>query len=161
MNRSVLRWFSQAADIILFMEKPLKQSIAGTHCILELYDCPYELLNDEQLVRDTLRQAARIASTKLLDLSSHKFDPHGITALGLLAESHIAIHTWPQLGYAAADVFTCGRRSDPQAACEYLAERLQAENYKIKTLKRGREPLYQPRKSLDIQRPSVRSLQSV
>lgn len=110
---------------------------AGIHCILELYGCPSGLLNDEMFVRDTLEQATEKSLSTLLQLSSHKFHPQGVTAVGLLAESHISIHTWPENNYAAVDIFTCGENADPQPACEYLVNEFQARQHHQLVLSRG------------------------
>lgn len=110
----------------------------GRHCILELYGCPAELLNDEQGLVDTLRAAAENAGATWMGQVSHKFDPQGVTALGLLSESHISIHTWPEVGYAACDVFTCGDDADPEHACGLLVEALRpSDGYSLRTLNRA------------------------
>jgi len=109
----------------------------GNHCILELYECPFELLDDEQFIRRTLNRAAEASGSTLLALTSHKFSPQGVTALGLLAESHISIHTWPETGYVAADVFTCGTHCDPLKACRLLVERLRAGRHCRSVMQRG------------------------
>ncbi len=109
----------------------------GVHCILELFDCPFELLNDETFIRRTIGQAAVESGSTLLSMTSHCFDPQGVTALGLLAESHISIHTWPENGYAAADVFTCGNHCDPKKACKFLVERMNAEHHTLSVIERG------------------------
>jgi S-adenosylmethionine decarboxylase len=119
------------------MEKHLDQSVSGTHCLLELYGCPYKLMNDEQFVRDAILKTADKASARILNICSHKFDPQGVTALALLAESHLSIHTWPQHGYAAADMFTCGHMSDPKTACLVLVGLFQAERHTLKVIERG------------------------
>ena len=111
----------------------------GTHCILELYDCPPEILDDLERIRDALRAAAKLAKSTLLSDTAHRFEPQGVTALGLLAESHISVHTWPELGYAAADVFTCGNECRPEQACEYLAQALQAGRFELRVQERGME----------------------
>ncbi|HHP7245331.1 MAG TPA: adenosylmethionine decarboxylase [Elainellaceae cyanobacterium] len=108
----------------------------GLHCILELYGCPATRLNDTALIRDLLKGSAdRARSTFLGDLI-HQFSPHGITALALLAESHISIHTWPEEGYAAIDVFTCGEHTQPEQACHYLIEQLEARHHSLCVLPR-------------------------
>lgn len=109
----------------------------GTHCILEIYGCPFTLLNSEEHIRETLTQASKQGMSTLLNLTSHKFDPQGVTALALLAESHISIHTWPETGYAALDVFTCGDHARPEQACEFLVQTMQASRYSLKVLPRG------------------------
>ena len=85
--------------------------MVGKHCILELYDCDPSKLDDEVFLRSAITQAAERAGATLLNLITHQFQPQGVTGLALLAESHISIHTWPEAGYAAVDVFTCGDRN--------------------------------------------------
>ncbi len=117
----------------------MTHSATGIHCILELYGCPFDLLNDEDFLRQAVRQAARVADSSLLQLTSHSFSPQGVTALGLLAESHISIHTWPEKGYAAADVFTCGQRCKPEDACKFLVGHLKAARHNLSVLSRGQD----------------------
>lgn len=109
----------------------------GTHCIAEFYDCPPELLNNAKHISQAIREAARRAKSQLLHEVTHKFEPIGVTALALLAESHISIHTWPETGYAAVDAFTCGDTAVPEAACRYLAEALQAGEVAMARTQRG------------------------
>jgi S-adenosylmethionine decarboxylase len=111
----------------------------GTHCILELYDCPCDLLDDEAFVTNALREAVEHGMATLLHEVSHHFHPQGVTALGLIAESHVAIHTWPEYGYAAADVFTCGNRAKAEKACLYLVGALKAGSHSLRKLQRGQE----------------------
>mgnify|MGYP000291760935 CR=1 FL=1 len=111
----------------------------GTHCLLELYDCPADLLNDESVARKALREAAEKGNFTLLKEVAHRFEPQGITALGLLAESHISIHTWPEYGYAAVDVFTCGHRADPVRACRCIIRAYQAKRHCMLKLSRGEQ----------------------
>ena len=111
----------------------------GTHCIVELYGCPRELLNDEQFVKNAVREATSHGLATLMGEVSHQFQPHGITVLGLLAESHIAVHTWPEHGYVAADVFTCGETANPQKACTYLINAFRAGRHSLTKLVRGPE----------------------
>lgn len=112
---------------------------AGVHAIIELYDCPSDLLNDEAYVRDAICRAAEVAGAHLLNISSHGFAPHGVTALALLAESHISIHTWPETGYAAADMFTCGQQDRAVAAVKYMVRQFQAGRHSTTYLSRGGE----------------------
>ena len=77
--------------------------MVGKHCILELYDCDKNRLDDEAFLRDTITIAASRAGATLLNLITHRFEPQGVTGLALLAESHISIHTWPENGYAAVE----------------------------------------------------------
>lgn len=109
----------------------------GTHCILELYDCPPDLLDDEAFIVRSLRGSVERGLAELIDEVSHHFRPQGVTALALIAESHVAIHTWPEHGYAAVDVFTCRDRADPVEACMYLVQALQAGRHTLTRLPRG------------------------
>jgi S-adenosylmethionine decarboxylase len=108
----------------------------GKHCILELYDCDSAKLDDEAFLRDTITSAAKRAGATLLNLITHRFDPQGVTGLALLAESHISIHTWPESGYAAVDVFTCGDHTMPERACQVLLTELEATAHKLTSFRR-------------------------
>jgi len=108
----------------------------GKHCILELYGCSAAKLNDEAFLRNTITQAVHLAGATLLQLISHRFDPQGVTGLALLAESHLSIHTWPESGYAAVDVFTCGDHTMPERACQELVQALHADHYSLRSFLR-------------------------
>ncbi len=109
----------------------------GSHWILEMYDCPAEVINDLEHVRTAVRDAAKAARSTLLHESAHSFEPQGVTALALLAESHISVHTWPELGYVAADIFTCGEHARPEQACVHLARALESGHHEVQHLERG------------------------
>ncbi|MBK6919791.1 MAG: adenosylmethionine decarboxylase [Deltaproteobacteria bacterium] len=124
-------------------------SIAGRHSMIELYGCPRALLDDLPRVRAAMLEAVTVSRGQLVGECSHRFSPHGVTMVGLLAESHISIHTWPEHGYAAADVFTCGEHGEPELACRRLAQLLAAERFELRTVDRGRpggleQPLSSP-----------------
>jgi S-adenosylmethionine decarboxylase len=108
----------------------------GKHCILELYNCDRSRLDDEAFLRETITTAAKRAGATLLNLITHRFEPQGVTGLALLAESHISIHTWPESGYAAVDVFTCGDHTMPERACQVLVEELAAADHKLTSFRR-------------------------
>ena len=110
--------------------------MVGKHCILELYDCDHAKLNDEAFLRTTITTAAKRAGATLLNLITHRFEPQGVTGLALLAESHLSIHTWPENGYAAVDVFTCGDQTMPEQACELLRQELGAKSHALKSFQR-------------------------
>ena len=115
-----------------------KLSHQSKHLLLELYRCDEEKLNDEPFLRCSLNKAAKIAKATVLNLISNKFEPQGVTAIALLAESHISIHTWPESNYSAVDIFTCGRNMLPELASQYLIEALQAEEHSMRII--GRNP---------------------
>ena len=114
--------------------------MVGKHCILELYDCNKLKLNDEACIRTTLTVAAKLSGAKLLNLVTHQFEPYGVTGLALLAESHMSIHTWPENGYAAIDVFTCGDHTMPERACEIIKVELESSNKLLKIFNRQMSP---------------------
>jgi len=109
----------------------------GHHWIVDLHGCPSQLLDDQELIRRRLRETTERFGLTLLDIVSNKFEPQGVTAVGLLAESHLSIHTWPEHGYAAVDIFTCGSDQNLEAACEFIAESLQATESTVLRLQRG------------------------
>jgi len=114
-----------------------KSSHQGKHLLLELYRCDYEKLNDESFLRCTLNRSAKLAKATVLDLISNKFEPQGVTAIALLAESHISIHTWPESNYSAVDIFTCGQNMLPELASQYLIEALKAEEHSLRVIERN------------------------
>ena len=115
-----------------------KLSHQSKHLLLELYRCDCEKLNDESFLRCTLNRAAKLAKATVLNLISNKFEPQGVTAIALLAESHISIHTWPESNYSAVDIFTCGQNMLPELASQYLIDALKAEEHSLRLI--GRNP---------------------
>ena len=114
-----------------------KSSHQSKHLLLELYKCNYEKLNDESFLRCTLNRAAKLANATVLNLISNKFEPQGVTAIALLAESHISIHTWPESNYSAVDIFTCGQNMLPELASKYLIDALNAEEHSLRIIERN------------------------
>ena len=108
----------------------------GKHCILELCGCDSAKLDDEAFLRDTITSTAKRAGATLLHLITHHFDPQGVTGLALLAESHLSIHTWPESGYTAVDVFTFGDHTMPERACQVLMSELEAADHKLTSFRR-------------------------
>ena len=107
------------------------------HLLLELYRCDYEKLNDECFLRCALNSAAKLAKATVLNLISNKFEPQGVTAIALLAESHISIHTWPESNYSAVDIFTCGKNMTPELSSQYLIESLMAKEHSLRVIERN------------------------
>ena len=107
------------------------------HFLLELYNCNYEKLNDESFLRCSLNRAAKLANATVLNLISYKFEPQGVTAIALLSESHISIHTWPESNYSAVDIFTCGQNMLPEIGGQYLIEALNAEEHFLRVIERN------------------------
>lgn len=111
----------------------------GIHLVVDAWKAPAKLLNDPDLIRDALTEAIRAGGATLIDMCVHQFSPHGVTATATLAESHVALHTWPEHGYFAADLFFCGK-GNPYRAMESLKQALQAKQVKVAEIKRGFEP---------------------
>jgi S-adenosylmethionine decarboxylase len=105
--------------------------------LVELQACNKEILNDVAKVEEIMVLAAKKAKATILQVYFHKFEPHGVTGVVTLAESHISIHSWPELGYAAVDVFTCGKTMQPQVAVSYLIKKFKCKNPLITEVKRG------------------------
>jgi S-adenosylmethionine decarboxylase proenzyme len=109
----------------------------GRHLLGEFHGCDRELLNDPAHVRaELLAAVARSRATPIHDFV-HTFTPHGVTGLVVIAESHFAIHTWPEYGFAAVDLFTCGDTVDPWLAFEQLAKGLRATTSSVVEIRRG------------------------
>ena len=109
----------------------------GKHLLLELQDCNREVLNDLDFLRSTMMAAANECGATVLGESFHYFSPQGVSGVVIIAESHLSIHTWPEYGYAAADIFTCGDSVQPEKAVEVLVEELGARNHSITEIQRG------------------------
>ena len=107
------------------------------HILFTLKGCPFGLLDDEAHIRNILINAAQLSQSTLLNVTSHKFDIQGVTAVALLAESHISIHTWPEKGMAVCDVFTCGEHTSPRSAATYMYEATGAKDIKSEIIKRS------------------------
>ena len=112
-----------------------KRKPAGIHLIADFWGG--EVIEDPKKIREILIKAARISKNKPLTVKIHKFQPVGITGFALLAESHISVHTWPEINYVAVDIFSCGPKAEPRKGLDYLKEIFNPQKIKVKTLKRG------------------------
>ncbi|HXE72258.1 MAG TPA: adenosylmethionine decarboxylase [Candidatus Nitrosotenuis sp.] len=109
----------------------------GSHIIAELSHCRPELLSDLEQVREAMIRAAQKAGAEIREVAFHRFTPHGVSGVVVIAESHLSIHTWPELGYAAIDVYTCGPHTDPWQACDYLADFFGCRSLTATVVERG------------------------
>ena len=125
------------SQILSSLSDEQKLSHQSKHLLLELYRCDCKKLNDESFLRCTLNKAAKIAKATVLNLISNKFEPQGVTAIALLAESHISIHTWPESNYSAVDIFTCGQNMNPELASQYLIKSLMAKEHSLRVIERN------------------------
>ena len=106
------------------------------HILFDLKYCPFNLLDDARLIRNSLFHASILSNSEIIKIDFHKFNPQGVTAFAMLADSHISIHTWPEKGVAKCDIFTCGDKCSPENAVEYLGEALQAKQINSDTFDR-------------------------
>ena len=105
----------------------------------ELSGCDEQRLVDIDTIRTMLIEAAKVSRATIMESAFHRFQPQGVSGTVILAESHLAIHTWPEKGYAAMDFYTCGDHTDPWLACEYAAKALGAKAMRTTEIKRGIE----------------------
>ena len=109
----------------------------GKQLLLELKDCEEEVLNDVGFLKGTLLAAAIECGATVLGESFHRFEPQGVSGVVIIAESHLFIHTWPEHGYAAVDIFTCGDSVQPGKAAEILIEKLGGKDHSVIEIQRG------------------------
>ena len=108
---------------------------AGVHLIAEFWDG--KNIDDKEEMEKLLVEASKEANNTPLKVAVHKFWPQGIMGVVLLAESHIALHYWPEYNYLAVDIFTCGDHSQPEKALEYLEKEIKPKKVEVKEIKRG------------------------
>jgi len=113
----------------------------GRHLILDLYDCDPEILDDYDQLQIYLETSLALAGANILRIFGEKFKPQGVTLLALLTESHASIHAWPELGYAAVDLYTCGDTTNTHKAAEFLKNKLKAQTTEEKELVRSTTPV--------------------
>ena len=109
----------------------------GRHIILEYYGCPQELLDGNDFIEEVFVGAAKAMRATVVSVHFHQFNPHGVSGAVVISESHLTIHTWPEYGYAAIDVFTCGDVINPWEAHRYIKERLKPERDSVMEFRRG------------------------
>ncbi|MBC7360449.1 MAG: S-adenosylmethionine decarboxylase proenzyme [Desulfacinum sp.] len=109
----------------------------GKHLIVELYECDFDLINEVASVEKILVEAVAISKATIVQPVFHQFSPHGVSGVVVIAESHFTIHTWPEYGYCALDIFTCGDLIDSDASLQYLKEAFKAGSMSVMEIKRG------------------------
>lgn len=114
-----------------------KITYLGHHILAEFYGCCPNVLNNVGLIEQYMNEAAIKCGATVVATKFHMFNPYGVSGVVIISESHLTIHTWPELGYAAVDLFTCGDTCKPEIAYEYLMKELQAESGSFSELKRG------------------------
>ncbi len=109
----------------------------GRHLILEMWGCCKDIIDSVDAVKEILAKATESTKATLVDVVCHRFSPYGVTGVAILAESHISVHTWPEYGYAAGDIFICGSTINPQNAASFMIQAFQAKETSLLELKRG------------------------
>lgn len=110
-----------------------ERKIIGKHVYGNLYGCDPKTINNESFLKDIIIEAAKVAKMTIWDTKVWKFGggKGGLSALALILESHIAIHTWSELNYCTVDVFTCGNKSAPDLAFEYISSKLKPKSITV------------------------------
>lgn len=109
----------------------------GSHLLLDLWGVDPALLDDDRALRRHMSESARLGGATVVEERFHRFAPQGVSGVVVLAESHVAVHTWPENGFAALDVFTCGRPDVAQSIADHLVERFAPQEVEIHRVDRG------------------------
>ncbi len=109
----------------------------GKHFLLDLKECNKDLLDDLDFIKDVLHTVAKNAGDAVIGESFHRFLPQGVSGVVLITGAHLCIHTWPEYGYSAIDVFTYGDIFQPEEVARLITEKLESKNPSIVELKRG------------------------
>lgn len=109
----------------------------GIHVLYELYECDAALLDDVEVLRRTLYDAVRSVEMVALQEARHQYEPQGASVVILVAESHIAVHTWPEYRYAAVDFFSCRTDIDPERVRVVLERALKPGRIDSRLIERG------------------------
>jgi S-adenosylmethionine decarboxylase len=109
----------------------------GQHYIVEASGCDPEIISSVSMVEDILVKAAELAGVQIWSISFHRFQPHGVSGVVVISESHLSVHTWPEVGYVALDIYTCGKEAKPEVAVEYALEQFKATSVHVTEISRG------------------------
>jgi len=126
----------------------------GRQILVESHDRDNDQINDVEYIESSILAATRASRATIISHNFHKFSPHGVSGVVVIAESHVSIHSWPEYDYAAVDIFTCGDTIDPWVIQEHLKEAFQSKNTSSMEMKRGmfkmqpgEKLLFKPQKS--------------
>ncbi len=109
----------------------------GRHLLAELTGCDAIVLDDLEKLQAIFKTAAEKAGATVVNATSHRFAPHGVSVVVVISESHVSVHTWPEYRYAAVDFFTCGETVDPHKGLDYIKQALGATGAKVQEIARG------------------------
>jgi S-adenosylmethionine decarboxylase len=116
---------------------PTPSTYMGRHVLAEFFECNANVLNNPALVEQLMKEAANACGATIVQSCFHRFSPYGVSGVVVIQESHLAIHTWPENGYASVDLYTCGETCDPHVAFEFLRETLHSAHTCYTELHRG------------------------
>ncbi len=137
-------FFLNKQFLILLNQSFTLTNSLGRHILVEFFDCDAAILNDTNLIEASMLEAARLAKATIINSNFHHFSPFGVSGVVVVQESHLAIHTWPEYGYAAVDIFTCGHTISPWVAYRYLQTAFKAANGSALEINRGQTELMKP-----------------
>ncbi len=109
----------------------------GEHYIVEASGCDPEIIGNVKLMQEILVNAAREANAEIWAVSFNRFPPNGVSGVIVISESHLSVHTWPEFGYVAMDIYTCGESTEPEKAVKYAVEKFKAKHVHITEITRG------------------------
>jgi S-adenosylmethionine decarboxylase len=109
----------------------------GIHLLIELWSCNTQKIDNLDYLEKIMAQAAEVAGATVLKTAFQDFNPQGVSGVVVIAESHLTIHTWPEYGYSAVDIFTCGSKVDPWKAAGFLKQELEAQEVQVRDFLRG------------------------
>jgi len=121
----------------MFKNSDIDEVHLGQHVLAEFFECDPNILNNIDKVEKYMIDSALECGATIVQKCFHMFSPYGVSGVVIIAESHLAIHTWPELGYAAVDLFTCGSKCDPKIAYEFLKNKFRSKRASFTELKRG------------------------
>lgn len=113
----------------------------GIQLLAEIWECDGNRLNDIKGIEETMIRAASKSGAEIRKVAFHRFEPQGVSGVVVISESHLTIHTWPEMAYAAVDIFTCGEHVDPWEALESITQDLNAEEAHVIEISRGMKNL--------------------
>ena len=112
-------------------------NVLGIHLLVEFWACNREKINDSDYLERIMSEAAERAGATILKSVFQKFNPHGVSGVVMISSSHLTIHTWPEHGYAAVDIFSCGTQVEPTKAVDFLNKELEAGYFDVRDFERG------------------------
>lgn len=109
----------------------------GKHILVEYYGGDEEIFSSPGIIEEKMNTAAKLANATIVKSVFHHFNPYGVSGVIVIAESHLTIHTWPEYGYAAVDIFTCGESVNPWKAFDYLEKEFKVKKSVTQEIARG------------------------